>query len=188
LFKRWSRQSSRSNGDADSYSGNNYASTSLAHWSGNESVSTQSSTRYANLDRADPHPSSSPNSHAEIAREDLAMCPRGLTVQGSSQIFKGEDVPNREHSVLLPPPATWFERPLTNNPHIIAHYRGNAKIAALPHGVVTHNSLNSSVTTASPSGTDMDQSTWTSFSHDGQSSSPDGGESKVCIHLSSKKA
>jgi hypothetical protein len=188
LFKRLSRQSSRSNGGADSYSGNNYASTSLSHWSGNESVSTQSSTRYANLDRADPHPSSSPNSHAEIAREDLAMCPRGLTVQGSSQIFKGEDVPNREHSVLLPPPATWFERPLTNNPHIIAHYPGNAKIAALPHGVVTHKSLNSSVTTASPSGTDMDQLTWTSFSHDGQSSSLEGGESKVCIHLSSKKA
>jgi hypothetical protein len=188
LFKRLSRRSSRSNGGADSYSGNNYASTSVAHWSGDESVSTQSSTRYVNMASANPHQSSSPYRHTEVAREDFAMCPRGLTVQGSSRSFSGEDVPNREHSVLLPPPATWFERPLVNNPHIVSHYRGNAKIAALSHGDMTFNSPSSSVTTASLSALDMDQSTWTSFSHDGQSSSPDSGESKVCMHPSFNKA
>jgi len=188
LFKRLSRRSSRSNGGADSYSGNNYASTSVAHWSGDESVSTQSSTRYVNMASASPHQSSSPYRHTEVAREDFAMCPRGLTVQGSSRSFSGEDVPNREHSVLLPPPATWFERPLVNNPHIVSHYRGNTKIAALSHGDMTFNSPSSSVTTASLSALDMDQSTWTSFSHDGQSSSPDSGESKVCMHPSFNKA
>lgn len=188
LFKRLSRHSSRSQGGNDSYSGDNHASTSLAHWLSDESVSTRSSTRYANLDRADSHPFRSPNSQTEVAREDFAMCPLGLTVQGSSQILKGEDASNREHSVLLPPPATWSERPLTPETHVPAYFRDNVRTAALPHGDVTHNSLNSSVTTASPSETDMDQSTWTSFSHDGQSNSPDSGESKVCIHLSSNKA
>jgi hypothetical protein len=188
LFKRLSKQSSRSNGGADSYPGDNHASTSLVHWLGDESVSTQSSPCYANLGRADPHPFRSLDSHTEAGRGDLTIRPLGLTVQGSGQMFKGEDACNREHSVLLPPPATWFERPLTSNPHIVARYRGNANIAALSHGDMTHSSLNSSVTTVSPSETDMDQSTWTSFSHDGQSSSPDGGESKVRIHLSSNKA
>lgn len=193
-FRRLSRQSSRLDGGGHPRPNNSHAFT-FAHWSsGRGSASTHSSTRCPNSDRADPRRLSTPNNHAEVVQEDFALFPRGLAVQRSSRVFDGENVSDgenvfdREHSVLLPPPITLFERPLTHDSRINPHYRGYTKTATLFPSDTIYFSPNSLGTTASPIETDRDESTWTSFSYDEENSSPGSGESKVCMHLSSSKA
>jgi predicted acylesterase/phospholipase RssA len=160
---------------------NSHAST-FAHWSGGGSVSTQSSTRCPNLDRADFDRLSTPNGHAKVVEEDFALFPHGLTVQRSSRSFY------REHSVLLPPPVTLFERPLKHDSGVNPHYRGYLERATLPVSDTIYTSPCSAVTTASPSESDLDESTWTSFSLGERGSSLGSGASEVCMPLSPKQS
>jgi predicted acylesterase/phospholipase RssA len=186
-FERLSRQSSCLNG-RDQPRPNNMHAFPLAHWSSPGNAPPHSSTRRSNLDRVDPDGLSTPNNHAQVVQEDFALFPRGLAVQRSSRVFDGERFFNREHSVLLPPPVTIFERPLMHDSRVNPHYGGYTKTSNLYPSHVAYTSPNSSGTTASPSDTDRDASTWTSFSNGEGDSSPGSGESKVCMHLSSSKA
>ena len=186
-FRRLSRQSS-SFDDRDRPRPNNTHAFTLAHWSDRGSASTRSSTGRSNFVRVDPRILSTPNNQAQPVQEDFALFPRGLAVQRSSRNFDGEHVFNREHSVLLPPPVTIFERPLTHDSRVNPHNQGRIMTSTLWPSDAAHTSLSSSGTTPSPGDTDRDESTWTSFSNDEASSGPGGGEPKVCMPQSSSKA
>jgi hypothetical protein len=177
-FTRPSKQSSQLDG-GNGLRPSSTQAFSFAHWSRGGRAPTQNSTRCPNLDRADSHRLSTPNDQARVVKEDTALFPRGLTVQRHSREF------SREHSVLLPPPVTLFERPLKHDSRVNPRYR---RTTMLSTSDATYTSHNNSVTTTSPSETDRDESTWTSFSRDNRSSSSGSEEFEVCMPPGSSKA
>lgn len=174
LFRRSSTQSSRSNGGDRTRTSSIHAS-SFAHWSAGGRAPTQSLTRCPNLDRAESHRLSAPSSQAEVVEEDTVLLPRGLAVQKSGRKFF------REHSVLLPAPVTLFGRPPKRDSHVNPRHRGYLETARSSTSDMIRTSLDSPVTTTSPSESDRDELTWTSFSRDERDSSPGSRASEVCI-------
>jgi hypothetical protein len=131
-------------------------------------------THCPDVDRAESYRPSALSS-AEVVQEDTLFFPRGLAVQKSGRKSF------REHSVLLPAPVTLFGGPLKRDSRTNPRHRGYLETAMLPTSHTICTDLESPVTTASPDGSDRDESTWTSFSHDERDSSPGSGASEVCI-------
>jgi hypothetical protein len=115
---------------------------------------------------AGPRRPSAPSTYAGLIDEDTELFPRGLAVQ------KSERRSDREHSVLLPPPATLLTQPLEHDNHLISRHQKYMATAVLPTGTPTGASLDSSVASTSPSESNRDRSTWTSFSVDENGGSP----------------
>lgn len=173
-FRRPSTQSSRSNG-GDRIRPSSIHASSFAHWSAGGRAPMQSLTRCPNLDRAESHRLSASSSQAEVVEEDTVLFPRGLAVQKSGRKSF------REHSVLLPAPVTLFGRPHKRDSRVNPRHRGHMETTMLPTSDTICTSLDSPVTTTSPSESDRDESTWTSFSRDERDSSPGSGASEVGI-------
>lgn len=117
-------------------------------------------------DHAAPRWPSAPSTHAGVIEEDTELLPRGLAVQ------KADHRSDREHSVLLPPPATLLTRPFEHDTHASSRRRGYPETAVLATDTAIGANLDSPVTSTSPSESDQDRSTWTSFSVDEPGSSP----------------
>lgn len=173
LFRRPSKQSSQLN-DGDRTRPSSIHASSFAHWPTGGRAPTQSLTHCPDLDRAGSYRLSAPSS-AETVQEDTLFFPRGLAVQKSGRKSF------REHSVLLPAPVTLFGGPLKRDSRTNPRHRGYLETAMLSTSHTICTDLESPVTTASPDGSDRDESTWTSFSHDERDSSPGSGASEVCV-------
>ncbi|TLD08033.1 hypothetical protein E2P81_ATG10308 [Venturia nashicola] len=76
-------------------------------------------------DHAAPRWPVAPSTHAGVIEEDTELLPRGLAVQ------KADHRSDREHSVLLPPPATLLTRPFENDTHASSRRRGYPETAVL---------------------------------------------------------
>ena len=174
LLRRPSTQSSQSNGGDRTRPSSIHAS-GFAHWSPSGRAPTQSLTRHPGLDRAESHRLGVPSSYAEVVQEDTILFPHKLAVQNSGRKSF------REHSILLPAPVTLFGRPLKSDSRMNPRHRGCLETSILSTSDAICTSLDSPVTTTSPSESDRDESTWTSFSCDERESSPGSGASKVCI-------
>jgi hypothetical protein len=147
--------------DGDHHRPDSIHAVNFASRSGGGRAPTHDSTH---LYRAECQRFSTPND--QIEEGDFELFPPGLTVQS---VF------DREHSVLLPPPVTFFDR-----------YQGYAKMAPLSTGNTTYTNVSTDIsdTTTSPSETYPDESTLTSFYHDEGSSSPGSEASEVCMSQS----